>query len=131
MSKKQILLIGIAMAAFAVALGAFGAHALKPILTKHQRIDTFELAVRYQFYHAFGILILGCLWDWLKGKSAFWATAFFLLGIIFFCGSLYLYALTNLTTFALFAPIGGSCFLVGWAILFFGVLRSDGQTKQH
>lgn len=118
-----MLLIGIATAGLAVALGAFGAHALKAILLKYQRVDTFELAVRYQFYHAFGILILASLSDWLNGKAASWATVFFLFGVIFFCGSLYLYALTNLTTFALFAPIGGSCFLIGWAILFFTVLR--------
>ena len=56
MNQRTTLLTGVTLAGLAVAIGAFGAHALRPILEENARTETFELAVRYQFYHAFAIL---------------------------------------------------------------------------
>jgi uncharacterized membrane protein YgdD (TMEM256/DUF423 family) len=61
MNIKQTLIAGAVLGLLGVGLGAFGAHALKPTLEANGRLDTFELAVRYQFFHALALLFLG-LW---------------------------------------------------------------------
>ncbi len=110
MNQKQTLLSGSLLGLLGVALGAFGAHALKNLLVENGRLETYELAVRYQFYHAFAMLITGMLMpvrmirsDGEKFNSARlrWASLLFLIGVILFSGSLYLFALTNITAFAM------------------------------
>ncbi len=123
-SNRQILLIGSALAGISVLLGAFGAHALKPLLTQYQRIDTYELAVRYQFFHSLAILFLGIGADKIQSKLIHWAAVSFLGGIILFSGSLYCYATTNVTTFAMITPLGGLLFLAGWVSVFVAIVKS-------
>lgn len=114
---KFFLIIGALSGFLAVAIGAFGAHSLRAILTAHQRTDTFELAVKYQFYHSLALLLVGILLH--LSKNAAFATAgyCFLGGICIFSGSLYALALTNVGKLGAITPIGGVLFLVGWAIL--------------
>lgn len=107
--------LGALLAFLGVALGAFGAHALREIVTP-ERLGTFETAVRYQMFHALGLLALGALPK--KAQRATWPL---FLGSLLFSGSLYLLVATNLSWLGAVAPVGGVLQLVGWALLFFGL----------
>ena len=106
--------IGAALCFLAVALGAFGAHALKPKLERYGMTDVWNKAVLYHFLHAFALFALGLLGGMNRGVA--WL---FVAGILFFSGSLYLMALTNVRWLGAITPIGGLCFLAGWAWLVF------------
>lgn len=127
MNQKLTLTIAAVMGTLAVGLGAFGAHALKNVLLQNGRSETYELAVRYHFYHALAMLLTGLLMDKYLGSQFSWASLFFFLGILLFSGSLYLYALTNKTTFAMVTPIGGVCFIIAWVSLVIGFWKTAGQ----
>lgn len=114
---KQILLIATISGGLAVALGAFGAHALKAILESNQRADTYELASRYQFYHSLALLALGLLAMHTSSRYFLYAAYSFLAGILIFSGSLYILALTNKTWLGAITPLGGVALILGW--LFF------------
>jgi uncharacterized membrane protein YgdD (TMEM256/DUF423 family) len=96
----------------AVGLGAFGAHALKATLQSNGMLDVWNKAVLYHFLHALALVVLA-----LHGVGN--RVAYFLLvaGIVFFSGSLYALALTNVRWLGAITPIGGLCFLAGWAWL--------------
>ncbi|MBK7505911.1 MAG: DUF423 domain-containing protein [Bacteroidetes bacterium] len=126
---KFFLTTGFLLAAVAVALGAFGAHGLKPKLSIEQ-LQTYETAVKYQFYHVFALIVIGILMQIFPNLKLAIAGDFFLTGIILFCGSLYLLAckdLLGLQSISKFigpiTPLGGLCFIIGWFILFVKVLR--------
>ena len=126
-NQRTILIGGCLLAALSVMLGAFGAHALKPLLMANNRMETFELAVRYQFYHTFGILLLGALADRIKPNLARNAFMLFVLGILFFSGSLYHLSLTNQTNLVLVTPVGGLLFICGWLTLLIAFWRMPGN----
>ena len=111
------------MGGLAVALGAFGAHALKPFLMEAGRADTFELAVRYQFYHALALLATGFVVVPGESKRIRYSSLSFLLGILIFCGSLYVLCLTGFTVLGAITPIGGIFFLLGWILLAVGIAK--------
>lgn len=111
------------MGGLAVAIGAFGAHALKPFLLASERVDTFELAVRYQFYHALALLATGLAMDQTESKLLKYGALFFLLGILFFSGSLYALCFTGLKAMGAVTPFGGLFFIAGWIFLFLGVYK--------
>jgi len=96
----------------AVALGAFGAHALRSTLEARGMLDVWNKAVFYQFIHAVALLVLA-----LYGTVNRGACLLLLIGILLFSGSLYLLALTSLRWLGPVTPIGGLCFLAGWAWL--------------
>ena len=96
----------------AVALGAFGAHSLRSTLETRGMLDVWNKAVFYQFIHAIALLVLA-----LYGTINRGACLLLLIGILLFSGSLYLLALTNLRWLGPITPVGGLCFLVGWAWL--------------
>jgi uncharacterized membrane protein YgdD (TMEM256/DUF423 family) len=110
MNSKQLLVTAALLGMVCVALGAFGAHALKEQLASYHRTDTFELAVRYQFYHTLVLLFLGLQ----KSINPKIPAYLFLGGIALFSGSLYFLALTNSTALVLVTPIGGVLLLAGW-----------------
>lgn len=114
---------GALLALIAVALGAFGAHGLKAVLSP-ERLEIFHTGVRYQFYHAFALLFLG-LWtrraetERLIGLAG---TAF-LLGVLFFSGSLYALSVRDWLNWPVgwlgpVTPLGGVLFISGWAMVF-------------
>ena len=120
---KTGLVAGGILGFLGVALGAFGAHALKPFLIENNRLDTFELAVRYQFYHALALLATGVLTH-IIGSSRFkYATICFLLGVLFFSGSLYTLCFTGIGVWGAVTPIGGVLLLLGWSFLTVGLLE--------
>ena len=106
--------VAAAICFLAVALGAFGAHALKGTLTANAMNDVWNKAVLYQFIHALALLILAAL----PGASRLVA-GLLLAGIVLFSGSLYLLALTNIRWLGAITPLGGLCFLAGWVCLMF------------
>jgi len=76
------------LGALSVALGAFGAHALKKLIDEHS-LTVYETAVRYQFYHVFALALAGILYKEFRNKLIEWSGFLFILGILFFSGSLY------------------------------------------
>jgi uncharacterized membrane protein YgdD (TMEM256/DUF423 family) len=113
--------IGALLGALGVALGAFGAHALKESLKAAGNFDTFETAVRYQFYGAFSLLILQLLATKFNNKFNAWAGYLFVVGTLIFSGSLYLICFTGIKTFGAIAPIGGLCLIAGWLLMFLSI----------
>lgn len=113
-----------AIAAFlAVAAGAFGAHALEARLPP-DRLVVFELAARYQMYHALALIAVAWAttrWPTTATTAAGWL---FLAGILIFCGSLYAIGLGGPRWLGAITPIGGTAFLIGWLLLAWAPLRS-------
>lgn len=112
----------------AVAIGAFGAHGLKPHLNEYQ-IQIYETGVQYMFYHALALLATGVL-QHIKGdnNSLKWAGRLFIGGIACFSGSLFLLATRDLLAFPVgwagpVTPIGGVMFMAGWLSLFLAVRK--------
>jgi uncharacterized membrane protein YgdD (TMEM256/DUF423 family) len=119
MSPKQLLIAASFLGLLSVAFGAFGAHALKDLLEAANRTETFELAVRYQFYHTLVLLFLG-LNSTYHHKVA---SLLFLTGIVLFSGSLYFLSLTNSTALIFVTPVGGVFLVAGWARLLWGFIK--------
>lgn len=114
--------IGSIAAFLAVAAGAFGAHALEGRVPS-DRLATFDLAARYQMYHALALLAVAWAttrWPGTAPTAAGWA---FVLGIVIFPGTLYGIGLGGPRWLGAITPIGGTAFLVGWALLAWTALR--------
>jgi uncharacterized membrane protein YgdD (TMEM256/DUF423 family) len=120
---RTFFAIGCVLAFLAVAAGAFGAHALSARLST-DRLATFEIAVRYQLIHA--LALLGVAWATTRWGSAAIVAAgwLFMAGIVVFGGTLYALALGGPRWLGAVTPIGGLCFLAGWAALAWGALRA-------
>jgi len=124
-----MLIKGSILGGLAVILGAFGAHALKEVLTPEQLIS-FETGVRYQMYHALVLMFLFIIT--LKINHIFFnrAAQFIFWGVILFSGSIYLLTLKNmldveaLKYVAPLTPIGGSLIIVGWMFILLGGLKT-------
>jgi uncharacterized membrane protein YgdD (TMEM256/DUF423 family) len=114
MTQNRILVVAGISGFIAVAIGAFGAHALKTVLTANGRLDTFELAVRYQFYHTLALLAVGILIEKFTALKA---------SFLIFSGSLYIISLTNQTIWGAVTPIGGLALIAGWLSLVWTVMR--------
>lgn len=120
---KTFILISAVLGAVSVALGAFGAHALKETLPP-QSLTTFETSVRYQFYHLFAIALCGILFKDHPVSLINTAGWLFVAGIILFCGSLYLLvSFPSLRWMGAITPLGGLCFIAGWLLLAAGVFK--------
>ena len=114
--------LGAGLSGLAVALGAFGAHALRDRLTPGD-LEIFETGVRYQFYHALALLAVAwAVSRWPDGHAT-WAGGFFVAGIVVFSGSLYTLVLTGQRWMGAITPIGGVAFLIGWGLLVWTALR--------
>ncbi len=103
-----------------VALGAFGAHGLRRSIPP-DRLDVFEVGVRYQLIHAVALLVVAVLAE--RVPMVGYAGLFYTLGIALFSFSLYALALTGARWLAVLTPFGGACFLVGHFLLFVSFLR--------
>ncbi|MFN8523063.1 MAG: DUF423 domain-containing protein [Chloroflexota bacterium] len=105
-----------------VAAGAFGAHALKPVLPADM-LDVFETGARYQMYHALAALGALGLAQHAHQTLLLWSVRLLLLGTLVFSGSLYTLAISGQRWFGAITPIGGVLFLAGWAALALALLR--------
>lgn len=118
--QKTFVLSGAFFGALAVVLGAFGAHALKARISA-EHLAVFETGVRYQFYHALALLLLGLFLDKISSGPAQTAGYLFIAGILFFSGSIYLLATREIlgidswkSILGPVTPLGGLCFVSGW-----------------
>ncbi|SMB98095.1 protein of unknown function DUF423 [Hymenobacter roseosalivarius DSM 11622] len=115
MTARLILQIAALLGALGVGIGAFGAHGLRKMLEETGRFDTFETAVRYQFYHTLALLAVGILLAMRPDIRGLSLTAWlFLGGILLFSGSLYTLCFTGITKMGAVAPIGGLLLIAGW-----------------
>ena len=121
---KLFLLAGSISGMLSVMIGAFGAHALKATLEAHNRLETFETAVKYQFYHSLALLALGVLMLHFQHKAFTISGYGFIAGILIFSGSLYVLSLTGITKFGAITPLGGLALILGWASLAWGIYKS-------
>lgn len=123
---KKIITTGAIFGMLAIILGAFGAHALKKVLSIEQ-LTTFETGVRYQMYHALFLLFIGLIPS-LSEKTKKTIYNLILIGLIFFSGSIYLLATNDLTAFdfkviGFVTPIGGLLLILGWGVLLYHFLK--------
>lgn len=116
-----IIAIGAFNAFLAIGTGAFAAHGLKDLLSVDY-LNTFKTAADYQLIHGIGLVIIGILSKSNPNRYNFAAATFMFIGIILFCGSLYLLTLTNTKWFGIITPFGGLFFLASWLTLGFNYL---------
>ncbi len=124
------LFIGLgALSAFiSVAAGAFGAHALKQVLDTDM-LAVYHTAVDYQFFHSFGLIVIGAL-NKISPRNRLTPAAWTMLaGIILFSGSLYVLSTAGIKWLGMVTPIGGVCFLAAWLMLAFSYL-TGGRTGE-
>ncbi len=123
MTPKLFLALGGIYGFLGVALGAFGAHALRDRLAP-ELLGAWKTAVEYQFYHALALLAVG--WLLRESANAVWLQAAgvsFALGVLLFSGSLYALALSGVRILGAVTPLGGLAFLLGWAFLTLAIVR--------
>jgi uncharacterized membrane protein YgdD (TMEM256/DUF423 family) len=113
---RTFLLLGALFGFLAVALGAFGAHALRARLAPDM-LAVFETGVRYHMYHALALILTSLVMARMSGWLVAAAGWSFVAGILLFSGSLYALALTGVTVLGAITPLGGLAFLAGWACL--------------
>ncbi|WP_390383233.1 DUF423 domain-containing protein [Alteromonas sp. MTD1] len=123
-----LLFLGAILAATSVILGAFGAHGLKNVLSVAS-LNTFEIGVRYQMYHALGVLVLPALSGYVQVVWLKRVAIAFIMGCVLFSGSLYALAITGFKWLGPITPMGGVSFIAGWGMLAFALLRSP-QVKK-
>jgi uncharacterized membrane protein YgdD (TMEM256/DUF423 family) len=128
--QKKFLKTAAVLGALSVILGAFGAHALKQLISD-KNLQTFETGVRYQFYHVIALFITGILYKDFTNNYLQWAGRLFCLGILLFSGSLYLLSFIELTDMTglkwvgAITPLGGVCFITGWLLLALGISKKN------
>src|SRR5262245_31829791 len=118
---KTFLAVAALLGALAVAIGAFGAHSLKQVVTE-ETLNTFETGVRYHFLHVFALLVTGILYKEFPDKWLIYAGNCFIIGIILFSGSLYTLTIfrvadINFDKIGIITPFGGVAFIAGWICL--------------
>ncbi|MDP1512735.1 DUF423 domain-containing protein [Paenibacillus sp. CMAA1739] len=120
---KVLLLLGCIMMFLAVALGAFGAHALKKRLSTDM-MSIFQTGIQYQIAHGLGLLLLGVLAGNLVHSSLIVTAGWVMLvGILLFSGSLYVLSVSGVKKLGAITPIGGLAFLASWVIVIVAVMQ--------
>lgn len=110
--------------ALAVAIGAFGAHKLEPLLKANDKLGVYNTAVQYHFYHTLALLLVGLLMYKVEHKFLIYAGWCFMAGIVIFSGSLYTLSISNISKLGIITPFGGLSFITGWVLLFVSTLKS-------
>ena len=120
--NQLFFILGSISGGLAVALGAFGAHALKARLTP-DLLATFETGVRYQMYHALALLVVAIALARVPASGLLNAAGWlFVVGTLLFSGSLYVLCFTQKRWLGAVTPFGGLAFIAGWACLALGAL---------
>ena len=114
--------VGSFLGLLGVVMGAAGTHALEGRLDS-DALDTLETAVRFQMYHTIALVAIGGLGSVWKSRAVAISCGLLTLGVIVFCGSLYLIALLDIGAFGAVAPVGGLSLMVGWGTLAVGAVR--------
>jgi uncharacterized membrane protein YgdD (TMEM256/DUF423 family) len=137
LSSRVCISLGAALAALAVALGAFGAHGLKDRLPQWyteparaaEMLANWETAVRYQMYAAIGIVLVGLWCGQQKGGRGTWPAANLLIGTLLFSGPLYGWVLTELKPLVRIVPLGGLAMIAGWLIFAWQAFADRGSRE--
>ena len=118
MTPHGVIAASALLLVLAVAAGAFGAHALRGVLTP-DLLAVFHTGVQYHLVHALGALAVAILWlQWPQAARAFRIVCTLLLaGIVLFSGSLYALAISGVRTFGALTPLGGMAWLLAWLVL--------------
>lgn len=125
MNSRHALAAAGVLLAIATACGAFGAHALKAQLAP-ERLQVWEVAVRYQFLQALGLLGIGLALRALDGAALRTAAALILSGVVLFSGSLYALALGAPRALGALTPLGGLAWIAGWLLFAWGAWQLGG-----
>lgn len=127
--QSVILFLGALSALTGVAFGAFGAHALKTVLTP-EMLAVYQTGVTYQMWHAIGLIGIALLQQ-QNHESALlsWAARLMFIGIVLFSGSLYLLTILNQPWLGMFTPVGGVSFLTAWALIAIFAIKKPHQSR--
>jgi uncharacterized membrane protein YgdD (TMEM256/DUF423 family) len=125
MDARMTLVLGALLAGLGVAAGAFGAHWLKGELARrglslaeqHDQLAVWDVAVRYQMYHALGLLALGLWGSQVASGPLRWASVLFVVGVVIFSGCLYALVLSGVKILGAIVPLGGTAMIVGWVFV--------------
>jgi uncharacterized membrane protein YgdD (TMEM256/DUF423 family) len=123
-------------AMLSVALGAFGAHLFKKILTP-EHLNSFHTGVEYQMTHSLALFVVGLMYRYYPNKKMKWAGQFFIIGMVLFSGSIYLWLLMHhlqvpySSAIIMVTPLGGLLFILGWLSLFLAVPKRKGYLKKE
>lgn len=126
---KKVIAVAAVLGAVAIALGAFGAHGLRKLITP-ESITVFETGVKYQMYHALFLLFAGST-SMVSGKAKNAILWLVVIGVVFFSGSIYFLACNSLFSFdfkkiGFITPIGGFLLILAWVGLFLHIIRRKG-----
>ncbi|MGG7447519.1 DUF423 domain-containing protein [Kosakonia oryzendophytica] len=128
---SRFMLIFAAVSGFVyVALGAFGAHVLSKSLGVVE-MSWIQTGLDYQAFHTLAVLGLAVAMQRRISIWFYWSSVFLALGTVLFSGSLYCLALSHLRLWVFVTPVGGVCFLIGWALMFTGAIRLKRKGVVH
>ena len=124
--NKKLLILGTVLGMISIVLGAFASHGLEKVISS-DNIETFQVGVRYQMYHALLLLFVGNTKN-IANKSKYWILIFVLIGTLFFSGSIYSLSTNNLTGFdfksiGFITPIGGLLLISAWIVMLLSFLK--------
>jgi len=115
--RSLFLLLGAISAFTGVAMGAFGAHALKAVLSP-EMLEVYKTGVNYQMWHALGLIGIALIpRQTQESQLILWAGHLMFAGIVLFSGSLYLLTILNLKWLGMITPLGGVAFLGAWLLI--------------
>jgi uncharacterized membrane protein YgdD (TMEM256/DUF423 family) len=120
---KLLFIFAALSGGLSVILGAFAAHGLKARISPNM-LDVFQTGVHYQMAHSLAILLLVILYRMQPNQWLLWSGIAMAIGIVFFSGSLYALALTQIKWFGPITPLGGLCFILGWVALTIAAVKS-------
>jgi len=122
-ATRHFLLAGMIFLLLGIITGAFGGHALKPILYD-KYLTTYRIGIRYMMYHGIGLSMLGLLAKQFPKANFRISACFMIIGVLFFSLNCIIYAISKEAFFAKLIPIGGTSFMVAWIIAIY-------QTYKH
>jgi uncharacterized membrane protein YgdD (TMEM256/DUF423 family) len=120
--ERLFIIMGALSGAIGVAAGAFGAHALRTRV-EPRLLEVFETGARYQMYHALAMLAAAWMVSRFPGALMNASGWLFMAGTVLFSGSLYAMALTGVRALGAITPLGGVCFIAGWACIALAAMK--------
>ena len=120
--ERLFIIMGALSGAIGVAAGAFGAHALRARV-EPRMLAVFETGARYQMYHALAMLAAAWMVSRFPGALMTASGWLFMAGTVLFSGSLYAMALTGVRALGAITPLGGVCFIAGWACIALAAMK--------
>jgi uncharacterized membrane protein YgdD (TMEM256/DUF423 family) len=127
---RRVFAMGSLLAGLGVMLGAFGAHALRDRIAA-DLLEVFETGVRYQMYHALGLMLLAVAMDRWPGRGLGVAAWLLGVGTVVFSGTLVLLALTGIRWLGAITPVGGVLLILGWSLTSWRLLKSPNLDRKY